>query len=139
MRRGRILILIALLLVLSAAAIFAVFVLGGGLNALLGRGNATQVSQGGGETAVPVVTATSEPVLHIIAAAQNLERGVVIPTEALQSIPWPTTIVPPSAITDPNQVVGTRQGDAHSIWVNPRTGGYVGAADRRLSGKVSGY
>src|SRR5438270_1916336 len=26
-----------------------------------------------------------------------------------------------------HQVVGTRQGDAHSIWVDPRTGAYVGA------------
>ncbi|MCI0641455.1 MAG: gamma-glutamyltransferase [Gemmataceae bacterium] len=32
-----------------------------------------------------------------------------------------------------------KQGDAHTIWINPRTGGYVGAADRRLSGKVAGY
>ena len=32
-----------------------------------------------------------------------------------------------------------RQGDAHSIWINPKTGGYLGAADKRLSGKVSGY
>lgn len=32
-----------------------------------------------------------------------------------------------------------KQGDAHSIWVNPRTGGYVGAADKRLSGKAVGY
>ena len=31
------------------------------------------------------------------------------------------------------------QGDAHSIWVNLRTGGYVGAADKRLSGKAVGY
>jgi gamma-glutamyltranspeptidase/glutathione hydrolase len=31
------------------------------------------------------------------------------------------------------------QGDAHSIWVNPKTGGYVGAADKRLSGKAAGY
>jgi gamma-glutamyltranspeptidase/glutathione hydrolase len=38
-----------------------------------------------------------------------------------------------------HRLVGTRQGDAHSIWVNPRTGGYVGAADRRLSGKAAGY
>jgi gamma-glutamyltranspeptidase / glutathione hydrolase len=39
-----------------------------------------------------------------------------------------------------HRVVGTRsQGDAHSIWINPSTGGYVGAADKRLSGKVSGY
>jgi gamma-glutamyltranspeptidase/glutathione hydrolase len=32
-----------------------------------------------------------------------------------------------------------KQGDAHSIWINPRTGGYVGAADKRLSGKAVGY
>jgi gamma-glutamyltranspeptidase/glutathione hydrolase len=38
-----------------------------------------------------------------------------------------------------HRVSYARQGDAHSIWVNPKTGGYVGAADKRLSGKVSGY
>jgi gamma-glutamyltranspeptidase/glutathione hydrolase len=32
-----------------------------------------------------------------------------------------------------------RQGDAHSIWVDPRTGRYLGVADRRLSGSVAGY
>jgi gamma-glutamyltranspeptidase/glutathione hydrolase len=32
-----------------------------------------------------------------------------------------------------------RQGDAHSIWVDPRTGLYHGAADRRLSGKAAGF
>jgi gamma-glutamyltranspeptidase / glutathione hydrolase len=31
------------------------------------------------------------------------------------------------------------QGDAHSIWINPKTGGYIGAADKRLSGKVAAY
>jgi gamma-glutamyltranspeptidase / glutathione hydrolase len=36
-------------------------------------------------------------------------------------------------------ILGPRQGDAHSLWVNPLTGGYVGAADRRLSGAVAGY
>jgi gamma-glutamyltranspeptidase / glutathione hydrolase len=34
---------------------------------------------------------------------------------------------------------GRSQGDAHSIWINPKTGGYVGAADTRLSGKAAGY
>jgi gamma-glutamyltranspeptidase/glutathione hydrolase len=34
---------------------------------------------------------------------------------------------------------GAKQGDAHSIWVNPQTGGYVGVADKRLSGKAAGY
>ena len=36
-------------------------------------------------------------------------------------------------------VQGTRQGDAHSIWVEPKTGVYWGAADRRISGKAAGY
>jgi gamma-glutamyltranspeptidase/glutathione hydrolase len=31
------------------------------------------------------------------------------------------------------------QGDAHSILVDPRTGRYIGAADRRLSGHVASY
>jgi gamma-glutamyltranspeptidase/glutathione hydrolase len=36
-------------------------------------------------------------------------------------------------------VVSTRQGDAHSIWVDPKTGHYFGAADRRIDGKAAGY
>jgi gamma-glutamyltranspeptidase / glutathione hydrolase len=31
------------------------------------------------------------------------------------------------------------QGDAHSIWVDAKTGSYIGAADKRLSGKAAGY
>jgi gamma-glutamyltranspeptidase/glutathione hydrolase len=38
-----------------------------------------------------------------------------------------------------HRVQGARQGDAHSIRVDPQTGKYMGAADRRISGKVSGY
>jgi gamma-glutamyltranspeptidase / glutathione hydrolase len=36
-------------------------------------------------------------------------------------------------------VVGGRQGDAHTIWVDPKTGEYVGAEDRRIDGKAAGY
>jgi gamma-glutamyltranspeptidase/glutathione hydrolase len=36
-------------------------------------------------------------------------------------------------------VTGTRQGDAHTIWVEPRTGRYVGAEDRRILGKAAGF
>ncbi|MCS6852001.1 MAG: gamma-glutamyltransferase [Gemmataceae bacterium] len=36
-------------------------------------------------------------------------------------------------------VEGIRQGDAHSIWVDPKTGMYHGVADRRISGKAAGY
>jgi gamma-glutamyltranspeptidase/glutathione hydrolase len=38
-----------------------------------------------------------------------------------------------------HRVSVARQGDAHSIWINPQTRGYVGAADKRLSGKALGY
>jgi gamma-glutamyltranspeptidase/glutathione hydrolase len=39
-------------------------------------------------------------------------------------------------ILDPQ---GGRQGDAHSIQINPSTGTFYGAADHRISGKASGY
>jgi len=32
-----------------------------------------------------------------------------------------------------------RQGDAHSIWIDPKTGLYYGAADKRINGKAAGY
>jgi gamma-glutamyltranspeptidase/glutathione hydrolase len=38
-----------------------------------------------------------------------------------------------------HRVEGTRQGDAHSIWVDPKTGTYHGAADHRIRGKAVGY
>jgi gamma-glutamyltranspeptidase/glutathione hydrolase len=38
-----------------------------------------------------------------------------------------------------HSVMAARQGDAHSIWVDPKTGRYHGAADRRISGKAVGY
>jgi gamma-glutamyltranspeptidase/glutathione hydrolase len=38
-----------------------------------------------------------------------------------------------------HSVSGTKQGDAHSIWVDAKTGRYHGAADRRISGKAAGY
>ncbi len=38
-----------------------------------------------------------------------------------------------------HRVLNHNQGDAHSIWINPRTGGFVGAADTRLSGKAAGF
>lgn len=32
-----------------------------------------------------------------------------------------------------------QQGDGHSIWVDPKTGHFYGAADKRISGKAVGY
>jgi gamma-glutamyltranspeptidase / glutathione hydrolase len=38
-----------------------------------------------------------------------------------------------------HKVAGGRQGDAHSIVVDPKTGAYHAAEDRRIIGKASGY
>ncbi|CAN5340511.1 gamma-glutamyltransferase [soil metagenome] len=38
-----------------------------------------------------------------------------------------------------HQVKTIRQGDAHSIWVDPKTGIYYGAQDKRIGGKAAGY
>jgi gamma-glutamyltranspeptidase/glutathione hydrolase len=38
-----------------------------------------------------------------------------------------------------HRITGGRQGDAHSIWVDPKTGIIYGAEDRRISGKASAY
>jgi gamma-glutamyltranspeptidase/glutathione hydrolase len=36
-------------------------------------------------------------------------------------------------------VVGTKQGDAHTIRVDPKTGAYIGAEDHRIDGKAAGF
>jgi gamma-glutamyltranspeptidase/glutathione hydrolase len=38
-----------------------------------------------------------------------------------------------------HEVATARQGDAHTIWIDPKTGMYSGAADVRLNGKATGY
>jgi gamma-glutamyltranspeptidase/glutathione hydrolase len=38
-----------------------------------------------------------------------------------------------------HSITGTTQGDAHSIWVDPKTGVYHGADDHRINGKVAAY
>jgi pilus assembly protein CpaB len=109
MPRGRLFILIALLLVITVAGVFLAFAASrGGLGGLVGGvPQANNGEVGAQDTPIPV-TATPEQVLRIIGASQTLGRGVIIPTEALVAIPWPTNIVPPSAITDPALIVGTR-------------------------------
>lgn len=102
MQRGRLLIIVALILiVLSIGGIFLVLQLTGG-----GGGATTDGTQ---PTAQVEVTATPAEVIQIIRAVQPLERGAVIPTEAIGQVPWPTQYADPSlVITDPSKVVGTR-------------------------------
>ena len=37
-----------------------------------------------------------------------------------------------------HDVTEHKQGDGHSIWIDPKTGTRVGAADKRLDGKAAG-
>jgi gamma-glutamyltranspeptidase/glutathione hydrolase len=37
-----------------------------------------------------------------------------------------------------HSVTEARQGDAHTIWIDPKTGARVGVADKRLDGKAVG-
>lgn len=105
MQRGRLLLFVALILILlSIVGIFGVLWLTGALGGQP-TGQGTPGPTDGGTVAV---TATPAQQLAIIVAGQNLNRGDMIPTEALSVFPWPTEIVPPSAITDPSQVVGAR-------------------------------
>ncbi|MCE9533093.1 MAG: gamma-glutamyltransferase [Planctomycetes bacterium] len=38
-----------------------------------------------------------------------------------------------------HKVEYSKQGDGHSIWIDPKTGTYRGAADKRIDGKAAGY
>jgi gamma-glutamyltranspeptidase/glutathione hydrolase len=38
-----------------------------------------------------------------------------------------------------HKVKTQKQGDAHSIWIDPKTGLLHGAADKRIYGKAAGY
>jgi gamma-glutamyltranspeptidase / glutathione hydrolase len=38
-----------------------------------------------------------------------------------------------------HKIEGGKQGDGHSIWVDPKTGECFGAADKRIDGKAAGY
>ncbi|MGA9534227.1 MAG: RcpC/CpaB family pilus assembly protein [Anaerolineales bacterium] len=94
MRRGRIFILLALILLLGAVAAFMVLTrLGGG-----GGGPSAQATEGpgfGGEA-------------QIVIAAQDIARGAVIPSDGVILSPFPADFVVETMITDLNQVVGKR-------------------------------
>ncbi len=97
MQRGRLFILIGLLLLLATVALFLI------LNGLPG---------GGGETtpAAPVVgegTPVETPVLdQIVIAIQPIPRGEAIRADAVGFLAWPASDLPTNAITDQAQVIG---------------------------------
>lgn len=95
MRRGRILILIALILLLGAAAAFLVLT-------RLGGGREAAGTEEGGTPGPPPGEA------EIVIAAQDIARGSEVPEGGVILSPFPADFVVETMITDVEQVVGKR-------------------------------
>lgn len=95
MRRGRLLILIGLILLLGTVAVF-----------LFAR-PLLNVQLGGGNPG-PTVGATPLPVevTPIVIAIQDIPRGAVIPEAAVQLAPWPTSYLPEGPLFDVSEAAG---------------------------------
>ncbi len=92
MQRGRLLILVGLLLLLGTAALFFV----------LNRNSASQ----GAPTPAANVPPTQVNLTKIVIAVQPLPRGIAIPAEAVTLANWPASNLFEGVITDTAQVVG---------------------------------
>ncbi|HLF80238.1 MAG TPA: SAF domain-containing protein, partial [Anaerolineales bacterium] len=92
MRRGRVFILLALILLLGAAGVFIL---------LRGLG-------GGGQPAPEDITPTPIGEAEIVIAAQHISRGSIIPQEAVIVSPYPADYLVETMMTDPGLVIGRR-------------------------------
>ena len=93
MRRGRVFILLALILLVGAVAAFLVLGGGGGLG-------------GSAEEPTPAPTPVGEA--EIVIAAQHIPRGQIIPPEAVIVSPYPADYKVETMLDDPGQVIGLR-------------------------------
>ncbi|MBI3763723.1 MAG: Flp pilus assembly protein CpaB [Chloroflexi bacterium] len=95
MRRSRLLILVALVLLLGAGGVLML-------------GNVLRVGPFAppASAATPAASPTPAETLKIVVAAQDIPRGALIPADQLQSVEWPKTSLLPSMITDTAQVAG---------------------------------
>lgn len=90
MQRGRLLILLGLVLLVGTGAVALIFLLGPGIPGLPF-----------GATPTPVPTAIPDVIMvQVVIAAQKLPRGEKIEASQLSSAPWPERSVPPNAILD---------------------------------------
>jgi pilus assembly protein CpaB len=92
MRRGRVFILLALILLVGAAGVFIL---------LRGLG-------GGGEPAPEEITPTPIGEAEIVIAAQHISRGSIIPAEAVIVSPYPADYLVETMMVDPGLVIGRR-------------------------------
>src|SRR3972149_272779 len=92
MRRGRVFILLALILLVGAAGVFIL---------LRGVG-------GGGQAPPEEITSTPIGEAEIVIAAQHISRGSIIPQEAVIISPYPADYLVETMMTDPGLVIGRR-------------------------------
>jgi Flp pilus assembly protein CpaB len=91
MRRGRLLILFALIILFGAVAVF-----------LFLRGVTQQPTEAQGTPAVP------SDMVEIVIAAQDIARGAEIPPDGVIAAPFPADSVVETMLTDVGQAVGRR-------------------------------
>jgi Flp pilus assembly protein CpaB len=90
MRRGRLLIMLAFILLLGVAAVYLV------------------LRRIGTPTAQPEGTPVAPDVAFIVIAAQDISRGSVIPGDAVITAPFPADSVVETMLTDEGQAIGYR-------------------------------
>jgi len=102
----------------------------------------------GGRTIINTVLCT---VLQVVDFGQDIRRAVDAPRlhhqwfpdrvsfEGLQRPEYAAAVERLRQMGHDFDPKGSRQGDAHSIAVDPATGRYSGAADRRTAGKAAGH
>jgi Flp pilus assembly protein CpaB len=90
MRRGRLLIMLAFILLLGVAAVYLV------------------LRRIGAPTAQPEGTPVAPDIAFIVIAAQDISRGSVIPGDAVITAPFPADSVVETMLTDEGQAIGYR-------------------------------
>ena len=96
MRRGRIFLLLALIIVIALALVF-----------LLSRGGGIfSGAQGTSEANQPVATPTPVSTTKVVVVTQQVQRGDIITADKLDTVDYQSDLVLPIMFTDVNQVVG---------------------------------
>lgn len=96
MRRGRIFLLLALIIVIALALVYLLF-RGGGL---------FPRAQGTAEGNQPALTPTPVPTIKVVVVTQQVQRGEIITADKLDTVDYQSDLVLPIMYTDVNQVVG---------------------------------
>ncbi|MGE5124480.1 MAG: SAF domain-containing protein [Acidobacteriaceae bacterium] len=96
MRRGRIFILLALVIVIGAALIYFLY----------SRGMLFAQPEGTGEAVNPSFTATPVSTSKVVVVTQRVQRGDIITADKLDLVDYQADLVLPIMYTDVNQVAG---------------------------------